>query len=358
MKILFCHADTRETWNSSNWRCVIPARAINRLGSGYVARLMDMDDLAQWSEKAQEMTAWAEVIVLERNLFGPILLRMAALRQAGKTIIVDFDDSFPDLFPAHRSYPFWAGGIVDAEHRLERPPLEQFEEALALAHAATMPSPLLAREWRRLTRTFVVPNYIETQTYLGHGYRPHRGWIIGWGGGGTHRQSLMGSGVLPALLRVAKRHPGVVVMFAGSHSEVLENLDLPAHQKRFMDWTKYEEWPRTLALFDIGLAPLHGVLDDHRSQIKGLEFGLRRIPWVGSNRPPYANFKNLTRLVENHPDDWESAIEETLKEVMAGDGHEALPRVEAAYEYAMNQTSDQGAAQIIATYQKIRDGVQ
>jgi len=357
MKILYCYADTPETFNSDNWRCYIPTRAINRL-PGHTARLIALDDLAQWTDKAKEMTAWAEVIVFERNLFGPILLRMAALKQQGKTIIVDFDDSFPDLYPAHRAYPFWVAGIVDAEHKLERLPLEQFEEALHLAHAATMPSPLLAEEWRWLTPTFVVPNYIEAETYLGQGYRPHRGWITGWGGSGTHRQSLMGSGILPALKRVAKRHPEIVIMLCGDYRELLNNLDLPDSQKRFVEWTEYREWPRTLALFDIGLAPLHGALDDHRSQIKGLEYGLRHIPWIGSDRPPYANFKDLARLVPNHPDAWEQALEESYAEVKTNDGHDYLPRVEAAHQYALTQTSDKGAAQIVATYEKIREQAQ
>jgi hypothetical protein len=349
MKILYCLADTESGLNSDTWRCLIPVRAFSRIAGPHQAELLSMTDLANWNAKAQEKCKWAEVIILQRNFYGPIPDRMARLKMMGKTVIADYDDSFLHLPAHHISFPFWSEGMADATHRLEQHPLDTFKSALALAHAITVPSPLLAEDWQGATPIFVIPNFIESRVYLPHKHTDHREIRIGWGGSRSHRASLIGSGVLPALTRVCHRHPEVKVQFCGSHEDILNLLAVPAAQKQFIAWQDFYNWPKTLAQFDVGLAPLHGPFDDRRSGLKGLEYGLCRIPWIGSDRPPYAEFRDFADLVPNHPDAWEQAILETI----TGSNAE---RVEAGYRFADSMAIEHNLDFITRTYARIRGG--
>ncbi len=356
MNIVYVFADNLLEWNSSEWRCAIPARAINRTQRHH-ADMLSISDFARNTPASQAVCSAADVIVVQRNLFGLVLSAIQHWKARDKILVADFDDAYQLMPSSNASYPFWGQGLVlragAPPEKLEPHPLKQFEWGLRLVHAATVPSLRLADDWRAYTSVHYLPNYIELRNYTDVTAEPHEGIIIGWGGSLSHYQSFSGSGVLMALKRVCQARPQVRVMVCGDDRRIFEQLALPESQKVHQPWGHYSEWPRTLSRFDIGIAPLYGAYDERRSWIKPLEYMVMKIPWAASDSPAYQDLRNYGWLVKNTPAGWERVLMDMVdnldeyKNTAAGE----------PYLFGISQSIDDNVENVITAYASIRESV-
>ena len=308
MKIVFVFADSEEEWNSSEWRCAVPYRAINRSGL-HRASLLSIHDFANHTPQAQEVCNAADVIVVERNLFGPVLSAIQYWKARDKAIVANFDDAYSLMPPSNLNYQFWGEGVSRTTgEKIQPPPLTQFKWGLRMVHAAIVPSRRLAEDWQSYTNMFYVPNYIDLSLYQNVSSEQHEGIVIGWGGSISHLQSFVDSGVAEALRRVCRARPQVKVMICGNDLRIPKALGLPAKQVILQPWVSYREWPSVLSRFDIGLAPLAGEYDERRSWIKVLEYLVMKIPWIASEGSPYQEFRSYGWLVKNTSLSWERVL--------------------------------------------------
>ena len=72
MKLVFVTADNPHEWNSSEWRCAVPARAIHRSGLAH-ATLVDLREWLSGTPVAMSACRAADVLIIQRNLVGPVL---------------------------------------------------------------------------------------------------------------------------------------------------------------------------------------------------------------------------------------------------------------------------------------------
>lgn len=349
MNIVYVCADNEQEWNSSEWRCAAPARALNRTGE-HRAELLALNDFVYNTAAAQSACAPADVIVVQRNLFGPVLTAILHWKARGKVIVADFDDAYHLMPPSSPSYPLWRQGVVcradGFTETILPPPLAQFRSGLRLVDGATTPSRQLAADWQPVADVHYLPNYIDLALYEGAQRQPHEGIWIGWGGSLGHRQSFTESGLLPALRRVCRARSQVRIMFHGSDRRLFDELPLPADQKRLTPWTPYRDWPQQVVQFDIGLAPLHGAYDQRRSWIKVLEYLVLGIPWLASAGPAYSELAPYGRLVSNSACAWEQALLEMVDHL---DEH----RVRAAgapCAFGRQQAIDRHVTEIVSLY--------
>lgn len=304
MKIVFVYADSQEEWNSSEWRCAMPYRAINRNGR-HQAFMVGIEDFAHHNPQADEICQEADIIVVERNLFGPVLSAIQYWKARDKVVIADFDDAYHLMHPSNLNYSFWSQGVRrDNGQKVEPPPLTQFKWGLRLVHAATTPSLRLADDWRAYTEMIHIPNYIDLSLYQNAQVQAHDGLIIGWGGSISHYQSFVESGLIPALQRLCRARPHVRIMFCGNDVRIVKQLNLPKDQVIHVPWVPHRQWATVLSQFDIGIAPLAGEYDQRRSWIKVLEYMIMKIPWVASEGPPYEGFRSYGWLVQNTSQAW------------------------------------------------------
>ncbi|KPL84145.1 hypothetical protein SE15_02955 [Thermanaerothrix daxensis] len=356
MKIVYVVADSTEEWNSAEWRCVIPARAIQATGR-HSATLIRIDHFAYHTPEVQSACEEAEVIVVQRNAFGPVLQAMQYWKARDKTIILDFDDAYHLIPPQAKNYTFWAEGRLTQTDpngkpfhtTIQPPPLTQFQWGLQLAHAATVPSRLLASDWQTHTPIHYVPNYLDLPRYLNLRPTPHEGIVIGWGGSLSHLHSFTESGVLKALRRVCLRRPQVRILICGDE-RIFQALNVSQSQKFFLPWTDPDKWPQYLSMFDIGIAPLQGAYDQRRSWIKVLEYMIMKVPWVASQGAPYEDLKDFGTLVRNDPYAWENALLELIDHL--GDYKEHAER--EPYLFALSQGIQENVNTILNTYAHIR----
>jgi glycosyltransferase involved in cell wall biosynthesis len=354
MRIVYVYADSPQEWNCSEWRCAVPARAINRTGR-HQADLINIEDFAYHRPPAEEACAAADVLVVQRNLFGPVLQAIQYWKSRDKVLIADFDDAYDRMHPSVANAQFWGQGLVvrggKVVNKIQPPPIEQFKWGLRLVHAATAPSRILAQDWQAYTTMLYLPNYIDLSRYENTTHNQHDGVILGWGGSISHLQSFTGSGILAALKRVCKARPQVKVMIAGSDRRILQQLPLPAKQIIHHPWTPYHEWSQVLANFDIGLAPLDGDYDERRSWIKVLEYMLLKIPFIASEGPAYQELRPYGWLVNNTANAWERVLLDMID-------HLEDYRQEAAvapYMYALAQNIDEHVDELLKIYNSVQN---
>jgi glycosyltransferase involved in cell wall biosynthesis len=359
VNIVFVYADSQAEWNCSEWRCAIPARALNRTPT-HRADLLSMSDFARKTPRASEICTPADVIVIQRNLFGPVLAAIQHWKARDKTIIADFDDAYHLMPPQVKNHEFWMQGLNRqvgqngniVVNQIDPPPITQFRWGLKLVHAATVPSQLLGDDWKDLTDIYLVPNFIDVEKYLpAPPASNHSGIHIGWGGSVSHLQSFTGSGVMKALQRVCEARPAVRVVINGGDQRIFDHLPLPDNQKILRPWVPYAHWPSELSQFDIGIAPLDGEYDQRRSWIKVLEYMLLRIPWIASEGAAYHDLRNYGWLVENKASAWERMLLEMIDHLQ----HYREEAQKEPYLFAMSQSMDGNVEKLISIYRTIRE---
>lgn len=360
MNVVYVYSDSPEECTGNEWRCAVPARAINRT-KRHSAKLLNMNELGENYHKADVVCSSADVIVIQCNLIDPVLSAIQHWKARDKVVIVDFDDAYNLMPSTNPNFHYWSKGIKSTRKadgstlttQIQPTPLTQFKWGLRLAHAATVPSLRLADDWRELTDVYYVPNYIDLEKYHNVKLEPHDGICIGWGGNMSHLQSFKKSGVLEALRRVCTSRPEVKVMIAGGDRRIYDILPIPENQKILMPWVPYSQWAQVLSKFDIGLAPQYGSFDERRSWIKVLEYMVMKIPWVGSAGPAYFELGDYGWLIKNHPHAWERVLIDIIDNL-----HEyKLDAGRVPYLYGISQSIDENVEKIIATYQNVMDRV-
>jgi len=357
MNIVYVYADSKEEWNSAEWRCAIPARALNRT-SRHSATLIDIDSFAKNTSEARRICSASDLIVIQRNLFGNVLKYVQYWKARDKAVIVDFDDAYNLMTPGICNYDFWILGKKTCQGvneqleitKLEPTPLTQFKLGLRLVHAATVPSVTLANDWSEYALIHFLPNYIDVERYSQALPESHDDIVIGWGGSQSHMQSFQESGILEALKNVCESRPRTKVMICGD-KRIFNLLKVPEHQKIYQPYVEAAEWPRQIAKFDIGLAPLFGPYDQRRSWIKLLEYLIMKIPWVASEGPAYHALRNYGWLVPNNAAAWERILFDMVDHIE--DYKQEAGR--DPFLFGISQSIDDNVEKIIATYSQIME---
>ena len=194
---------------------MIPCRALRKAGHNVY-----MPHVDQWFRQTDEMKfhcSHADIIIIQRVLVAESLDHARFWRSHGKAVVSSFDDNYARLRPedGNQASVFWYDGEVEVAYpgtdikfkkKLEVHPLQQFYEGGAICSGYTMPSRVLAEEYRWVAPCWYIPNYIDTPRYLAakRNKLPNRDneIVIGWGGSMSHINSFKRSGVAEALRRV------------------------------------------------------------------------------------------------------------------------------------------------------------
>lgn len=311
MFILYCVGDTPNQWNCAEWRCSLPARAINQT-PGNKATMVRCPEWAQGNH--DNLMDETDVVIIQRDIWGAGFGRAMEWLAAGKRILLDLDDAYTLMPNTISSWKFWFKR--EATGHDGKPLLLPFDPFLHLKNGAKIvdgvisPSQVIADDWTKYNRAYHAPNYPTVAPYLRYCRdEPHKPLVIGWAGGGSHLLSFQYSNVIPALARVAEKRD-VVISIVGDFA-IYNQLPIPYKKKLFTSWTfDREAYYQNLSTLDVGIAPLFGQYDKRRSWIKGIEYGLLGIPWLGTDYgekyQPYSMFPD--NLVVNQSKLWEQRL--------------------------------------------------
>lgn len=314
MRVVFIYADSPAEWNCSEWRCKTVADAMNR-ASDWHAKLIHVSGFFEFlSPAVQHWLAPADIIVLQRNAVDQRAIDAIQYWQGmGKPVVIDLDDAYhilPWSNPAHR---FW-------HERKNGEALVWLERALSISDGLTAPNRALLADWAHCVPGYYLPNFARREWWVD---LPSRQEVkarlgiqdriaIGWGGSVSHYDSWWGSGLREAASVIARKYPKVIWVICGNDPRIADQLPVPEGQKLAVRGVPPYDWPKVVRSFDVGVAPLFGPYDQRRSWIKGLEYLLAGVPWVGTQGEPYRDLNGLGRLIRNAPDNWISAISDIL----------------------------------------------
>jgi hypothetical protein len=350
MKVLFVGADTVAEHNCEEWRCAIPFRALRR--AGVPCEYIHLDTWIQVLD--DEFTKQADLVIFQRNIFSEAVNKINYWKTKGKAIVLDLDDAYA-LMTADTGSPssdFWILGkqVVDGKTQYLKPlPIDILRLGVKMIGAVSSPSELILEDWKPYgVQTYFLPNYLEMGIYKVHDVYKQPGKIyIGGGGSMGHVKSWLDSGIHEAMIKVCSEDKRVIIAFAGDERN-LSKFRVPLSQRVNLHWVPFSLYPRSLAIFDIGVVPLAGEYDRRRSWIKPAEYSVMGIPWIGTNYEPNRYVKG-GRLVENTKEDWYTAIKsyiERLPDVQVK-AHDEIP--DRVHDFSIDENIDK----LLATYEQI-----
>lgn len=316
VNILFLESDLLEEYNCSNYRVMMPARALRR--AGQCVEILRLEEWVARTDNANKIADRADIIILQRNLFAAVLSTVMYWRAQGKTIVADLDDAYKymTIGTGSPSYDFWINGIVEHQdtHKpvnLLPHPLDCLDWGVKLCGSMSSPSKLICEDWKSYVPTYHMPNYLESKVYKWHDIYKDAGQIyIGWGGSATHLGSWRYSGIKKALWDISKKHKNTTLVVTGD-PRVKAVIDFQESRRVVLGWIPHILFSERLSRFDIGLIPLEGEYDRRRSWLKSAEYTLMGIPWVGSDLDPNRELQTGT-LVENTEEAWFTALDDCI----------------------------------------------
>ncbi len=322
-----------------------PSDAMNKHpDQGWFAKLMHFTGMLAsvpgpgYKAEMQEWLGPADLIIFQRNVIVPEALDAIKYWQGmGKPVVIDLDDAYQILPWSNPAHVFWHErgrerlDILQALENGEKPPennqhLKTLEEGLRLSNGLIAPNRNLLKSWEHCVgpRQYYLQNYAEGEWWADlperEALKKEEGLegktVIGWGGSISHYDSFWGSGIFEAAARICRRYDNVVWKICGNDTRIFERLQVAGNQKMHQPGVPPQEWPRQVRSFDIGVAPLFGWYDQQRSWIKGIEYLLAGVPWVGTGGGAdgtYADLAQVGRLIPNGVDAWEAALVELIE---------------------------------------------
>jgi len=305
MKATFIFADD-QPYNTSHYRIFIPAKYLQKAGHEIVLCRHLMLTLDKMSST-----------VLVERVFADELLQ--PLRSLGaQRVVLTFDDDYLHI-PRNMTGPwnYWKkSGSV-----------KKLLEVIGHVEKTVVPSV----ELTRLYHAELLRNYLDPELWPIPKEKEMSGSVvIGWGGSLGHLVTWQNPVFAQALADIQRRYPQVKVRVCGAvASDPLHRFGV-----QFTDrsWKPFEEWPDMVRSFDIGLAPLSGVYDQARSDLKLREYGAAAVPFVASAEGEYRLWKNGGgSLVPNTVSAWVEALarlveDEALRQEIGWEGRRAAQR--------------------------------
>lgn len=281
---------------------------------------------AQWaiirSQKDEPPSYKFDVVIFLRPGYPPLIEKA---RAAGAKIVIDMDDDFWSIPKTHVGYNAVGPGNAQG--------LAQRNECMYMADVITTASTELKTRLERFGKPVIkIPNGWTSRNSLWFHRQKHQKTALGWCGTITHREDFKLA--LPDINKAVRQCDFNVVI--GGDPEIYRMLDkIPEKNKLFSPMVIYAAYPYMLSWMDILLAPL---VDDEfnraKSDIKLLDAGVRKIPWIASPLPQYREWGS-GGIFANGTESWYSAMQILV------DPKQSAEHAEAGHEKAMTREGKQ-----------------
>ncbi len=249
----------------------------------------------------------ADVVVIQRQDVPALLPALERVAAGGATIVYELDDDLHGIPAGNPTRPLFGPDVLAGVDRLIR-----------ASHGVTVSTPELAAACARRhpgTPVAVVPNCIDfaLRDWSTRPAAPDGGRVVvGWAGGATHVDDLRPiQPVVRDLLRDRDDVDFAVVSTPGVLAWIQRDWGLDPRRLRATPFTPFQQYPATLASFDVGLAPLvDNPFNRCKSELRVLEYGAWGAAVVASPVAPYARaiVDGESGCFARTPAEWTAAI--------------------------------------------------
>lgn len=314
--MIYADSDGAEM-NCSRFRILTPAKYLTKAGHtinllknpGITHKRGDREvDIDAGIDYAQIK----ETVLIERNITPEIVDKLKL--SGAKRVVLTCDDNYSKFDFLATARPWWERNY------------SKFQKALGMVDLVIVPSMTLLDFYKpHCKKIEYVANYLDDDLYQDLPARPEVK-AIGWGGSIQHATSWQNRKMLKALDKILKDFPGWELhLVAGKIPEIVGTF--PAGMTlKWHDWIPHTEWPKEVATFSIGIAPLFGDYDRYRSNLKILEYAICGVPWVASMADPYSRMPVRGGILTKDSD-WYEALalvvqDEKARDTLAAAGKE------------------------------------
>ena len=242
---------------------------------------------------------WGDVFVFQRSGGEYILNIMSVLQKHGKKCVFELDDLLTEIpdFLAH--------------HKMSSDTLNSYLEVIAKADVVTTTTQRLADKFLKINpKVICVPNCTEPSGLplaIQTSQLTNKITLVV-----ASSDRVLVDFLAPALLNIQQSFPNDFEIFViGPPGDYLESFGIKIQRSDLVSHTDFKKLLSSL-INPVGLIPLDdSVFSSCKSPIKFFDYALAGIPVICSNVPPYSDYvinSNTGLLVENHTDNWVTAI--------------------------------------------------
>lgn len=310
-----------------HYRIVYPLEFLARGGATTnITNAMSFAELAKY-----------DVIIAQRQHDPNTLRFLKELRFQGKTIIYEIDDNVHAVHPNSPAFSAYKPG-GDSVHGVQK-----FIEA---CDGLFTSSAELASQYACFSkRTWVLQNCIDfgIRDWDTPVERPEvlkDKLVIGWAGSITHQDDW--APIQRVMKVILQKYPHTMFCIVSAHATVdifLEKFGLPADRVCRLAPVDFPEYPKLPAHFDIGLVPVvNTTFNRAKSDLKPIEYGARKVPYVASRLAPYVRLHQETNgqggYIANTQEEWINAISRLVE-----DDQDRQSKSEFIFNYVKNERS-------------------
>lgn len=279
---------------NAHYRALHPLQALARRGHQIVWPPND-------GTASEQQLAECDVVLVYRRADDATRRAVGRLVRRGVPLVFDNDDDLRAIPKDSPDYKRFGGPMAQRLWTMS-------VQMSRMAHTVTTTNETLARVYRDAGagRVEVIPNSVAPG--LDRSPVAHEDVVVGWVAGIDHYVDERRLGVSRLLRRLQERHAELRVESIGVKLELRERY---THHKL----VQFNDLPRHMARYDIGIAPLADLACNHaRSDIKLKEYAASGVPWLASPVGPYRDLGTAQggRLVAD--DAWEESLERLLSD--------------------------------------------
>ena len=283
------------------WRCHQPANMIERLGLAEVKTFFD--DMLP--EEAEKWLHWGDVAISQSAMGINVVATLARLREAGKAVVVDYDDLSFALSPFNPAYKTLGLNEVKITHKDKTHYLFQdgkdgfdikanyfrfksLQDILKVSDMVTVTNNYLKSKYLEFNKNIaVLPNSIDFNLFKPFPKKENKQIRIGWTASDSHYAEIW---MVKRIMRriFNKYKDSVRFVLLGNLFEMSIEFEKDSYERH--DFISLELYPLKQASLnlDIGLCPLDNLpFNRAKSQLKWSEYASLRIPSVCSKLEPY-----------------------------------------------------------------------
>jgi hypothetical protein len=270
---------TSKTKSVAYVRCQIPARALERVGvSSHCSNDVYCNNVTGLPDGHERFPVFVFQTPFGDKREVELVRRLKAV---GKTIVVEFDDDMFHFPPGTREL---LSNVQKKDNQ------ETVREISRLADVITVSTPELVPVYKRFCpNVAVLPNCIDLDDYP----KPKRAGkrlTIGWAAANELNNFAL---VASTLKHMVEDYDHVDIAIGGD-PKAFDMVKVPANRKVWLEPCSIEDFPKMIRNFDIAVIPLiESKFNAGKSELKGLQYGALKIPFLASDVPPYQRFARM-----------------------------------------------------------------